>query len=401
HLEGWLELGQTFQGRIRADKLVLLQNADAVLVPHGNNGAAEIAFLPCRRRFLLGLQGKLVHILPGEAFDGGDQISANALGHESRVKVRGRVQCPGAAVRSHRYPRHGLYAPSHDQVLPAGSHFHGRQVDRLQTGRAKPTQGHPGNALGPIGCQHGSFGNVRALITNGGYTAHDHIIYLSRIQLVALLEFPQQSTKESDWLDFVQGAIFFAPSAGSADGIENECISAHAGSFMFVIFAIPGARWRTTRADAGLPFTIRQPDVRQNGGLCQKYWLKCSVCQGRKGRRPLARERRALKHLLGRGLGRRGRPCRPEAAGCFPKAGKVTTKPAATPAPNGSAKQPAVSAQQAPSHTRKPESRSPPPGLPVWKGRRSSLPPGAPSGIPCVASGLIPVTPIQRQSRPG
>jgi hypothetical protein len=127
---------------------------------------------------LLGSDRKSVDILATKAFQGGNQVGADSLGHEPGMQVGGGIRSPGAAIRPHGNPGHGFDAAGDHQVFPAGPHFHGRQVDGFQTRGAETVQGDTSNHFIPVGRQSGGFGNVCTLVTNSRDATQDDVVHL-------------------------------------------------------------------------------------------------------------------------------------------------------------------------------------------------------------------------------
>src|SRR5690606_1720063 len=93
-----------------AHVLVTVEHHDAVLVFHRYHGFGEVALFPGFRGAALGFHREGVHVFTGEAFDGGDQVGADALRHKAGAVVGHRVHGPGAAVGTHRDAAHGFHA---------------------------------------------------------------------------------------------------------------------------------------------------------------------------------------------------------------------------------------------------------------------------------------------------
>lgn len=134
------------------------------------------------------MQRITVDILTAKAFQRGDQVGADALGNEVTVQVGLRVQRPRAAIAAHGHPGHGLDAAGHHQVFEPGTHFHGRQVHRLQARGAKPIELHACHADIPIGHQRSSLGDIGPLFTHRGHTTEHDVIDLAGVQIHALLQ---------------------------------------------------------------------------------------------------------------------------------------------------------------------------------------------------------------------
>src|SRR5450830_1663697 len=119
------------------------------------------------------MQGKGVNVLTTEAFQGCDQVRANALGREVTVQVGLWVEHPGAAIAAHGYAGHRLDATDHHQVLEAGTHFHRPQVHRLKARGAEAVDLETGDADVPVRHQRGGLGDVGALVAHRGDAAED------------------------------------------------------------------------------------------------------------------------------------------------------------------------------------------------------------------------------------
>ena len=204
-LERRLQLGQAFHGAVGADVLVMVENHEAVLILDRHDGLGEVAARPGRRGLLLRPQRVGVDVLAGEALDGRDQVGADALGHEADRVIGFRVGRPGAAVGTHRHPRHGLDAAGQHQVVPAGADLLRGRVHGLQAGRTEPVELHATGGVGQAGSQHRGAGDVAALVTDGRDDTKDDVADQVLVEVGEPgPQFVDQADDEVQWLDLVQ-----------------------------------------------------------------------------------------------------------------------------------------------------------------------------------------------------
>src|SRR5271169_6645412 len=174
-VERGLELAQTFQRGVGAHVLVVVEDDKTVLVLHRHYRLGEVAARPRGSGLLLRPQSIGVDIVAGEALDGGDQVSADALRHEADAVVGLGVGRPGAAVGAHRDTAHRLDAASQNQVVPTRAHLLRGGVYGLEARGAETVELEPAGGLGQLGYQCGSAGDVAALVTDGRHDAEDDI----------------------------------------------------------------------------------------------------------------------------------------------------------------------------------------------------------------------------------
>ena len=147
---------------------------------------------PGGRRSLLREQGKAIHIFPGEPFQRGDQVGADALRHDLKLADHLVIFPHGPAVGAHGHARHRFDAPGHDQLLPTGAYFRGRQIDRLQPRSAETVELDAGNIEIPPGVERRGSGDVAALLLDGRHAAQQHVVDLRGIQIVAPAQFVEE-----------------------------------------------------------------------------------------------------------------------------------------------------------------------------------------------------------------
>ena len=244
--EGRLEPGQRFQCGAGPGELVALEHGQSVAVPDRHQRAVEGAVGLCLGRLGLRVDGEGVDILAVEALESGDQIRADALRYEAGGVGGLRVHRPGAAVGSHRHPRHRLHATGQQQVLPARAHLLRRDVHRLQAGGAEPVDLHAGSAALQAGGQRGGPGDHRALVADRSDHAQHHVLDQGWIQArIAPSDLLDQPDHQRDRLGLVQRAGLLAATARGADRVEDEGFGRHGG-----VLRLDG------RADAGADDTV-------------------------------------------------------------------------------------------------------------------------------------------------
>jgi hypothetical protein len=124
---------------------------------------------------------------------------------------------------------HALHAARDHQVFPAGAHLLRGHVHGFQARGAEAIELHAGAAVIPAGLERRDLGDHRALFADGRDHAHDDVVHLARVEIVAALQLAQHAGQQVDGLDFVQAAVFLALAARGADGVVDEGF-AHGGS---------------------------------------------------------------------------------------------------------------------------------------------------------------------------
>ncbi len=191
-------------------------------------GITEPAKRPSASRLrgaLLRADGVGVDVLAAELLDRGDQVGADALGHERRVVVGLRVHRPGAAVGAHRHARHRLDAAGEHEVLPAGGDLLRGDVHGLEARRAEAVELHAGDGVRQAGLDRGGLGDVRALVADGRDAAEHHVIDAGGVEfLVAYERLVHQADDQVDRLGAVQRAVELALAARRANRVEDQCL---------------------------------------------------------------------------------------------------------------------------------------------------------------------------------
>jgi len=219
--ERGFERGQAFERGLRLDELVLFQDGQAQKVLHRHHRLFEIPCCTCGSGAALGFDGVGVHVGTREAVERGDQVRADALGHEQRGRVGVRVLCPGTAIGADGNAAHALHASRHHQVFPARAHLLRGQVHGLQARRAKAVDLQTRSAEVPTRLERRYLGQHRTLLTHGRDDAHDDVVHGGGVKTVAALQLGQQAGEQADGFDLVQAAVLLALAPRRADGIEH------------------------------------------------------------------------------------------------------------------------------------------------------------------------------------
>ncbi len=204
HLEGGFQAGKAFQGSVATHMLIAIKDHHAILVSDRNDGLRKVAVLPGIGRFLLGFHGKAINVFTAEALKGGNQVCADALGHETGMQIGFRICGPGSAVGAHGHTGHGLHAAGNHHVFPARANFHGRQIHGFQSGGAETVQGDARHFFIPVSGQRCRLGDIRTLVTHGGHAAHHNVVHLGGIQAVPLLQRMEHRGQQRDGFDAVK-----------------------------------------------------------------------------------------------------------------------------------------------------------------------------------------------------
>ena len=174
-VERGLQLAEALDRGSGPHVLVVVEDDEAVLVLDRDDGLGEVAARP-RGGCLLLRTGRVgVDVLTGEALDGGDQVSADALRHEADAVVGFGVGRPGTAVGAHRDAAHGLDAAGEHQVVPTRAHLLRGDVDGLEARGAEAVELETTGGLGQLGHQCGGAGDVATLVTDWRHDTEDDI----------------------------------------------------------------------------------------------------------------------------------------------------------------------------------------------------------------------------------
>lgn len=178
-----------------------------------------------RPRRLLRAGGVGVHIVTGEAFDGGDQVGTDALRNEGHVVVGGRVGGPGAAVAAHRHARHRLHTTGEHQVVPAGTHLLCADVDGLQARGTETVELDTTGGVGQAGRQHRGAGDIATLVADRGHDTQHDIADQVLVQVgVTVPDLLDEADHQVQRLDLVESAATLL-AARRTDGLVDECFS--------------------------------------------------------------------------------------------------------------------------------------------------------------------------------
>ena len=148
--------------------LIHSQGFVAVVVLDGNEAGVEASFLLGDGTAPLAFRRVGVEFFATEAFEGGDQVCRDALGHHGVKRIEVAVVAVHARlVRAHGNPGHGFHTAADDQVLLARHDPHGGKVDGLLPRAAETVEGDPGGTrFGPARVQHRHARNAGALFAH-------------------------------------------------------------------------------------------------------------------------------------------------------------------------------------------------------------------------------------------
>ena len=219
--EGRVQRGQALHGGRGPHVLVVVQDRQAELVLHGQDRALEPSLGPSRGGALLALHRIGVHVVAGEAVQGGDQVGRDALGHEVVLEGRGRVDRPGPAVCAHRHPAH-RFDPAPDGHLGlAGHHLGGGHVAGFEARGAEAVNLNPGRDLVVVCAQDRGPGDVAALLAHRHDAAHDHVVDEAGVQPVAVADPLQHLGGQGQGGDLVQGPVLLSLAARRAHRVVD------------------------------------------------------------------------------------------------------------------------------------------------------------------------------------
>lgn len=191
HDEGGFQGAQVPGRGAGTHMLVAVQQNPAQVVLDRQNGSGEITLVPGVRGPPLALCGVVVQVGAGQPVNRGDQVRADALGHEVGLIGHTGIRRHGAAVGAHRDTGHALYAAADGQFALAGHYEGRRRVDGFQARSAEPVDLLAGDGL-RIACGDGAHpGDVGALLADRRDAAENDILYPRRVQVVSVTEASQ------------------------------------------------------------------------------------------------------------------------------------------------------------------------------------------------------------------
>ena len=205
--------------------LVVVEQRDAVDVLDRHNRLGEVSARPCGLGARLRLGGVRVDVFTGEAFDGGDQVCADALRGDVEVVCRGGVGEHRATVAAHGHARHGLDAAGDDEVVPARCDLLGREVGGFEAGGAEAVDLGARHGVRQSCHEGGGTRDDRTLLADGGNHTEDHVVDVGGIHVrEADLEFVDEADDEVDGLHAVQRALTLLATRRT-NGLVDVCIS--------------------------------------------------------------------------------------------------------------------------------------------------------------------------------
>ena len=220
-LERGLQPAQRLHVRLGAHVLVAVEDRQAVLVAHGDDGAGEAAFGPGAGGAFLALDGIGVDVVAGKAVFGGDDVGRDALRHEVGLHREARVDRDRCAVRAHRHAAHHLDPAGDIGLAGAAIDLVGGQVHRLEPRGAEAVDREARHGFVEIAGQHGRARQAAALFAHLGGVAPDHVLDGCGVQVVALLDRVQGQCRQPQAGDLLQRAVLAALAAGGAQRVVD------------------------------------------------------------------------------------------------------------------------------------------------------------------------------------
>ena len=207
----------------------MVQNGQAVDVPHRHDRPGKAVIRPGRRRAFLAFDGHLIGHVAGETVFRGDDVGADALRHEIVVKGDLRVDGNRAAIGAHRHAAHAFHAAGDIGHARAATHLVGGHVHRLEARGTEPVDADARHTFVVIRRQNSGPRKAGALFADLGHVAPDHVLDGACVQIVAILDGVQRNGRQTRGRDFVQAAILAALAANGAGGVIDIGFS-HGGS---------------------------------------------------------------------------------------------------------------------------------------------------------------------------
>ena len=176
---------------------------------------------------LMALRREGIELLTRDAPLVGDHLGADALSREPGLGVSlhharsERIPELAHDRGAHRRPRHRFHAGGDRDVIGAGHDALGGEVQRLLGGPALAVNRGAGHGLGPARCQDGVAADVEGLLGDLHDAAHDHVVDLGRVELVALRHRLEGLGGQVDGVPVAQLAV--ALPAGGPDGVDDDC----------------------------------------------------------------------------------------------------------------------------------------------------------------------------------
>src|SRR5690606_15608688 len=129
--------------------------------------------------------------------------------------------------RTHRRARHHLDAGGDRDVVGAGDHALGGEVQRLLARAALAIDRGGGHRLGPPGGEHGVATDVQRLLADLHHATHDDVVDERRVEIVALDERLEHVGGEVGGVPVLEASV--APSTGGPYGVDDHGVG-HGGS---------------------------------------------------------------------------------------------------------------------------------------------------------------------------
>ena len=117
-----------------------------------------------------------VDVIARKPVFGGDQIRRDALRQEVARDRNSGIDRPCAARGAHADAAHGFDAAPDGDVLHAGHHLRGREIDRIEARSAEAVDLHARNFLAEARLQHRRTGDIAAGFADGVDTAEHHVL---------------------------------------------------------------------------------------------------------------------------------------------------------------------------------------------------------------------------------
>jgi len=223
--EGGFQLTQALQGGLGPGVFLIVEGQAAVVMEDRDQALGEVAIGQGVGRPALAFQGQLVHVVPGEAFQGGDHVAADALvglGVDfPQVGVQ-RIQGRAGLALQGRAVGHALNAAGDDQVLGAGHDAHGRQIDRREARAAETVKAHAWSAHVKAGVQGRHAGDAGALLAALGAATGDDVVDLGGVEAIAIGQGLSDCRQNSLRVDIGQSPLVdLADSARRAGNVDD------------------------------------------------------------------------------------------------------------------------------------------------------------------------------------
>src|SRR6056297_2786992 len=226
-LEAGVETAKRLHAGARAHVFVVVQNGQAVLVPHFDDRLGKALVFPRGSGALLAFHRQGIGVIAAEAIFGGDDIGRDTLRDEIGLHRHTWVHGNRRAVAAHGHTAHHLDPSGDIGLTGAAHHLVGGKVHRFHARGAETVDRQAGDRLVKIRGQYGCAGKAAALLHYLRDVAPDHVFDGVALKPVAVFQGVQHLGRQPNGGDLVQGAVLTALAAWRAHCVVDISVGHH------------------------------------------------------------------------------------------------------------------------------------------------------------------------------